>query len=69
MINKLSNVSVQIFYKIGVLKNFAKFIRKHLRWCLIFYKFTGFQPATLFKKKLQHRCFPVNFAKFLVKTF
>ena len=24
-----------------------------------------FQPATLLKKKLRHRCFPVNFAKFL----
>ena len=26
------------------------------------------QPATLFKKKLWYRCFPVNFAKFL-RTF
>ena len=23
------------------------------------------RPATLLKKRLQHRCFPVNFAKFL----
>ena len=26
------------------------------------------QPATLLKEKLQHRCFPVNFAKFLRTT-
>ena len=27
------------------------------------------RPATLFKKKLWHRCFPVNFAKFLETLF
>ena len=27
------------------------------------------RPATLFKKKLWHSCFPVNFAKFLRPTF
>ena len=26
-------------------------------------------PATLLKKRLWHRCFPVNFAKFLRTTF
>ena len=26
-------------------------------------------PATLFKKRLWHRCFPVNFAKFLRPPF
>ena len=25
---------------------------------------TGLRPATLLKKRLWHRCFPVNFAKF-----
>ena len=29
----------------------------------------GLRPATLFKKKLWHRCFPVNFAKFLRTPF
>ena len=38
-----------------VLRNFTKFTGKHL--CL--------RPATLFKKGLWHRCFPVNFVKFL----
>ena len=27
------------------------------------------RPATLFKKRLRHRCFPVNFAKFLATPF
>ena len=29
-----------------------------------FPKFTGLRPATLLKRSLWHRCFPVNFAKF-----
>ena len=31
-----SNKSVQSFYKLGILKNFAKFTRKHLRLSLFF---------------------------------
>ena len=31
----------------------------------LFYKVTNLQPPTLFKKRLWHRCFPVNFLKFL----
>ena len=33
-----------------------------------FNKVTGLRPATLLKKRRWHRCFPVNFAKFL-RTF
>ena len=51
--------------KKGVLKNFLKFTGKHLPHCLFFNKFAHPRPANLFKKKLQHRCFPLNFAKFL----
>ena len=32
---------------------------------LFFNKVAGLRPATLLKKRLWHRCFPVNFAKFL----
>ena len=32
---------------------------------LFFNKVAGLWPATLIKKRLWHRCFPVNFAKFL----
>ena len=48
----------------GIYKNFVKFKGKHLCQSL-------FWPATLFKKKLwhRHRCFPVNFAKFLRTVF
>ena len=48
-----------MFYKKGILKNFVKSIGEHL--CL--------RSATLLKKRLWHRCFPVNFAKFLRKFF
>ena len=35
----------------------------------LFNKFAGLRPATLLKKSLWHRCFPVNFAKFLRTPF
>ena len=53
----------------GILKNFAKFTGKHLCQSLFFNKVTGLRPATLLKKRLWHRCFPVNFAKFLRTPF
>ena len=51
--------------KKGVLKNFAKFTGKHRSQSLFLNKVAGSTPATLLKKRLWHRCFPVNFAKFL----
>ena len=51
------------------LKNFIKFSGKHLCWSLFFNKVSGMRPATLFKKRLQQRCFPVNFVKFLRTPF
>ena len=53
----------------GVLKNFTKFTGKHLRQSLFFEKVAGLRAATLLKKKLWHRCFPVNFVKFSRTTF
>ena len=47
----------------GVLRNFAK-LTEHLCQSLFFNKVTGLRPATLLKKRLWHRCFSVNFAKF-----
>ena len=49
----------------GVLRNFAKFTGKHLCQSLFFNEVAGFRAETLFKKRLLHGCFPVNFAKFL----
>ena len=51
--------------KNGALRNFAKFTRKHL-YQILFFKH---RPATLLKKRPWHRCFPVNFVKFLRTPF
>ena len=67
----------------GVLRNFAKFTRKNLCQSLFFNRnsqqstcarvsfLINFrpQPATLFKNRLWHCCFPVNFAKFIRTPF
>ena len=54
-----------VFYKKGILKNFAKFTRKHLCQSLSFNKVAGLRPATLSKKRFCHRRLPVNFMNFL----
>ena len=55
--------------KKDVLRNFAKCRERHLRWNFFLNKIESFRPATLFKKRLRHRCFPVNFMKFLKAPF
>ena len=60
---------LEVFYRKGVLRNFAKLIGKHLCQSLFFNKVAGLRPATLLKKRLWHRCFPMNFAKFLRTPF
>ena len=55
--------------KKGFLKNLAKFIGKHLSQSLFFNKVASLRLATLLKKRLWHRCFPVKFAKFLRTPF
>ena len=54
-----------MFSKRGVLRNFTKFTGKHQCQSLFFNKVAGLRPVTLLKKRLWHRCFPVNFVKFL----
>ena len=49
-----------VFCKKGALRNLAKFTGKHLWQSL---------SATLLKKRLWRRCFPLNFAKFLRTLF
>ena len=51
----------QVFCKKGVLRNIAKFTGKHLCQSLFFIKVAGLM--------LCHRCFSVNFAKFLTTPF
>ena len=55
--------------KKGVLGNVVKFTGKHLWQSLFFNKVAGPRPATLLKKRLCHRCFPVSFMKFLRTPF
>ena len=50
----------------GVLKNFAKFTERHLYQSLFLIKLQTSGPDI---KRPWHRCFPVNFAKFLRKSF
>ena len=59
----------EVFRKKGFLRNFAKFTGKHLCQSLFLNKVAGLRPATLLKKRLWHRCFPVNFVKFLRTPF
>ena len=62
--------SPEVLYRKGVLKKtFAKFTGKHLRHSLPFNEVAGLRPATILKRRLWHRCFPVNFAKFLRTPF
>ena len=42
---------------------------KHLCESLFFNKIAGLSPTTLLKKRLWHKCFPVNFTKFLRTPF
>ena len=59
---------LQMLFKIGVLKSFTNFTGKHLCWSL-FLKNLRAAGLQLHKKRLQNRCFPVNFAKFLRTHF
>ena len=58
-----------VFCKNCVLENFTKFTGKHLYESFFFNNIAGLRPATLLRKRLWHRCFPVNFVKFLRTPF
>ena len=49
-----------------VLKNFANFTGKHLCECFLIKWWPS--ACKFFKKKLQHKCFPVKFEKLLLRT-
>ena len=59
----------EVFCEEGILRNFTTFTGKHLCQSLFLNKVAGLRPATLLKKRLWHRCFPVNFVKFLRTPF
>ena len=55
--------------KKGVLWNFTEFTVKHLCQSLSFHKVAELRPVTLLNKRIWHRCFPVNFTRFLKTSF
>ena len=57
-----------MFFKIGALKSFANFTGKHL-CCSIILKNLQLKACNFIKKRHQHRCFSVKFAKFLRPPF
>ena len=59
----------EVFCKNGVLRNSTKIRRKTPVSESFFNKVVGFRPATLLKRRLLHRRFPVNFVKFLRTPF
>ena len=59
----------EVLCKKDVLRNFTKFTGKHLRQSLVYNKVADLRSVTLLKKRLWHRCFPVNFVKFLRTPF
>ena len=67
------NSRLQMFFKIGALKKFAIFTGKNLCMSLLIlmslFLSTTLQLCNFIKKRLQHRCFPVNPAKFLREVF
>ena len=61
--------SMKKVFHMGVLRNFEKFTGKHVCQDLFFNKAASLCPTTLLKNILWHRCFPLNFAKFLRTLF
>ena len=60
----------KVFGKCSVKKVFLtlhKIHRKKLCWSLFFNKVAGPRPQSLLKKRLQHRCFPLNLVNFFLK--
>ena len=58
-----------MFYEKGDLRNVTKFTGKHMCQNLFFNKIAGLKPANSVKKRPWHRCFSVNFVKFLRTPF
>ena len=59
----------QMFFKISVLKSFAIFTKKTPVLESLFNDVAVLDVCNFTKKKLQHSCFPVSIAKFLIIAF
>ena len=64
----LQKQPLEVFCKIGVLKDFANFTGKHVLESL-FNKIAALRACNFTKKRLQRRCFPMKFAKSLRTSF
>ena len=69
IIIKFRSSRPEVFPKKVALKSIAKLTGNHLCQSFFFNKVAGLRPTTLSKKRLWHRCFLVNFAKFLRAPF
>ena len=58
-----------MFLKVGALKNFRKTHTETVLSESLFNEVVSLQTGNFIKKRLQHRRFPLNIAKFLRKTF
>ena len=63
-LGKLSNSRSQMFFKAGVLKNFAIFAGKRLCWRLFLIYLQDLRLAFSLKKTFQHGRFPMNIARY-----
>ena len=59
----------QMFFKIGILKNLRNFTGKHMWLQCLFNKVAALMAYNFIWKRLQQRCFPVKFRKFLRTHF
>ena len=64
MLSSIRSSRPEVFCKKDVLRNFVKFTRKYLWKSLFFNKVAGWGLQLYFKKRLWHRCFPVNLQNF-----
>ena len=60
--------SRSMFFRIGVLKNFAMFTGKNLCWSLFLIKLQAWKPAILFKRDSKIGIFLWNLEKFFLRT-
>ena len=67
--NTKQKQSPGVLYKTSVLKNFAKFIGKHLCRSLFFNKVADLKPATLLKKETPTQVFSCEFCEIFKNTF
>ena len=66
---KYRSSRLKMYFRVGVLKNFAMFIEKHLCWRLSLDKYAGLKVCNFIKKRLQHSFFRVKYETFLRTSF